>query len=250
MKPLIVANWKMNPSTLSEANKIFDAVRDGIKKEKKVEVVICPPFVYLEGLRRDSKLKIGAQDCFWEKTGAFTGEISADMLGRLGCRYVIIGHSERRNCFKESDLMINKKIKAALESKLKPILCVGETKQEKNKRKFSTIIGVQIDKAFKKIPQVQISDVIIAYEPIWAIGTGKACPPAQAQIISFFIRKIVTRLYGRNKAEKIPVLYGGSVNRNNALDYLKKSEMKGLLIGGASLKAEEFVGIIKDISNL
>lgn len=246
MKPLIVANWKMNPKTLTEANKLFDSVRNGLKNNKKVEVVICPPFIYLERLKRDSKLKIGAQDCFWEKTGAFTGEISADMLEKLGCSYVIIGHFERRRYLKESDLIINKKIKAALDGKLKPILCVGEIKEEKNKGKFSTVIGAQIEKGLKKIPRTQISEVIIAYEPIWAIGTGKACQPVQAKITSLFIRKIITRFYGRKIAEKIPVLYGGSVNRENAINYLKKSEIKGLLIGSASLRSEEFIKIIRD----
>lgn len=250
MKPLIVANWKMNPKTLTEANKLFDSVRNGLRNNKKVDVVICPPFIYLEGLKRDSKLKIGAQDCFWEKAGAFTGEISADMLEKSGCRYVIIGHSERRRYLKESDSIINKKIKAALDGKLKPILCVGETKEEKSKGKFSTLIGTQIEKGLKRIPQTQINEVVIAYEPIWAIGTGKACQPVHVKITNLFIRKVITRLYNRKISEKIPVLYGGSINRENAIDYLKKSEMKGLLIGGASLKAEEFIKIVRDAGNL
>lgn len=250
MKPLIVANWKMNPGTLTEANKLFDSIRKGLKNNKKVEVVICPPFVYLEGLKRDSKLKIGAQDCFWEKAGAFTGEISADMLEKLGCHYAIVGHSERRYYLKESNLIINKKIKAALDSKLKPIFCIGETREEKSKVKISTVIGTQIEKGLKKIPEIQISDVIIAYEPVWAIGTGKACQPVQAKITNFFIRKTLAGLFNRKISEKIPILYGGSVNQENALDYLKKSEMKGLLVGGASLRAEEFIKIVKVAGNL
>lgn len=250
MKPLIVANWKCNPTSLAEAKELFNSVKNGVKNIKNVEMVICPPFIYLEGLKSDSNLKIGAQDSFCENCGPFTGAISVKMLKNLGCQYIIIGHSERREHFKETDLMINKKIKAVLRERLKPILCVGETEKHKNKRGFSIIIKTQLEKGLRKIPQTQMSEVIIAYEPVWAIGTGKPCQPVQAQVTNLFIRKIISRLYSRNLAEKIPVLYGGSVNRENAINYLKESGMKGLLIGGASLKPEEFIGIVKDVDNL
>jgi len=250
MKPLIIGNWKCNPSTLAEAKEIFNLIKNGIKNIKNVEVVICPPFTYLTELKSDSDLKMGAQDCFWEDSGPFTGEISIKMLKNLGCRFVIVGHSERRCHFKENDLLINKKIKSVLENGLKPIFCVGEVKEQKNKREFSTVIKTQIEKGLKKVPAGRVNEVILAYEPVWAIGSGRPCKPVQVQVTNLFIRKIISRLYNRNLAEKIPVLYGGSVNRENALNYLKESGMKGLLIGGASLKPEEFIGIVKDASHL
>jgi triosephosphate isomerase len=251
MKSLIVANWKCNPTSLSEAKRLFDLVKKGVKKVKNVEVVICPPFVYLPELKvKRSKLKLGAQNCFWQDKGAFTGEISAKMLRSLNCKYVLIGHSERRSYFKERDLGINKKIESALRNGLKPILCIGETEEEKNKGEFSKVIKTQIEKGLRKIPRTRIGEIAIAYEPIWAVGTGNACQPVQAQVTNLLIRKIMTRLYSRSAAEKIPVLYGGSVNETNALDYLRESRMAGLLIGGASLRPKEFVKIIKDVSDL
>ncbi len=251
MKPLIVANWKCNPTSLPEAKGLFGSIRKGIKNVKNVEVVICPPFVYLPELKvKGSKLKLGAQNCFWEDKGAFTGEISAKMLRSLACKYVIIGHSERRRYFKERDLGINKKIKSSLQNKLKPILCIGETEEEKNRGEFPQVIKTQIEKGLRKIPRTKIKEIAIAYEPIWAIGTGKACRPVQAQVTNLLIRKIMTRLYSRSIAEKVPVLYGGSVNKTNALDYLRESRMAGLLIGGASLRPKEFIRIVKDISKL
>lgn len=252
MKPLIVANWKCNPISLREAKKLFDSAKKGIKNVKNVEVVICPPFTILVvmGHKLSANLKLGAQDCFWEDSGAFTGEVSAMMLKNLGCKYVIIGHSERRRYFKETNLAINKKIKSALQNKLKPILCVGETEEEKNRGEFSKVIKTQIERGLKKISRVKINEVSIAYEPIWAIGTGKACKPVQAQVMNLLIRKIMTKLYNRSIAERVPVLYGGSVNKTNALDYLRESRMAGLLIGGASLRPKEFIGIVKDVSKL
>lgn len=250
MKPLIIANWKMNPQSLTEAKELFELVKKGVKDVKKVEVVICPPFIYLPGLEKDSSLELGAQDCFWKESGPFTGAISVKMLKNLGCQFVIVGHSERRCHFRETDLTINKKIKAVLENGLRPILCVGEKEERGGKGGFSTVIKTQIEKGLKKIPSSQINDIVLAYEPVWAIGTGKACKPAQAKVINLFIRKIITKLYNRSIAEELPVLYGGSVNRENALGYLKESGMKGLLVGGASLKSEEFIGIVRDADNL
>jgi len=251
MKPLIVANWKCNPVSLREAKRLFNSVKKGIKDFKGAEVIICPPFIYLPELNsRRSKIKLGAQNCFWEDGGAFTGEISAKMLQSLGCKYVIIGHSERRGYFKETDSMANRKMISALQNKLKPILCIGETEEEKNKGDFSKVIRSQIEKSLKKIPRARITDIAIAYEPIWAIGTGKACRPAQAQVTNLLIRKVISSLYSRNVAEKMPVLYGGSVNKDNALSYLRESQMAGLLIGGASLRPKEFIRIIKDTCRL
>ena len=249
MKSLIVGNWKCNPTSLTEAKRLFDSIKKGVRNIKNVEVVICPPFVYLSELKIQSPgPKLGAQNCFWEDSGAFTGEVSTKMIKDLGCKYVIVGHSERRRYFRETNLAVNKKIKSVLQNKLKAILCVGETEEEKKRGEFSEVIKTQVEKGLKKIPRTRINEIVIAYEPIWAIGTGKACQPVQAQVMNLLIRKILTRFYNRSIAEKIPVLYGGSINKENALSYLKESRMAGLLIGGVSLKSKEFIGIVKDAS--
>lgn len=203
MKPLIVANWKCNPKTEKGAKLLFNSV-------KKTGAVICPPFVYLPLLKAK-----GAQDVFWEEKGAYTGEVSVAMLRDLGCKYVIVGHSERRKYFNETDKIINKKLKAVLKAGLTPILCISKTKE--------------IPSGFNK--------GIIAYEPLWAIGTGKACSIKQAEKMRLSIRKII--------GDKIRVLYGGSVNSKNAAGYIKQAGFDGLLVGGASLDAKEFVKIAK-----
>ena len=239
MKPIVVANWKMNPQTLVKAKLLFNSVAREIKNIKNVEVVICPPFIYLPYLL-NSKLsilnpKIGAQDCFWAEKGAFTGEVSARMLKDLGCQYVIIGHSERRKYFQETEEMINKKIKAALKAKLKPILCIGETERQRKAKKTEEILKNQL----KNLTEVgPLTKLIVAYEPVWAIGTGRACRIVEAKVARLFIRKIVKR---------IPILYGGSVNSQNAKDYVEKAGFQGLLVGGASLDAKEFIKIVKSI---
>ncbi len=204
MKPLIVANWKMNPQTLKEAKLLFSRV-------KKSGGIICPPFIYLSVLKAN-----GAQDVFWEKSGAFTGEISPLMLKNLGVKYVIIGHSERRKYQRETNEMIAGKLEAVLKAGLKPILCVDKVSQ--------------IPKSTKGL--------IIAYEPLFAIGTGKACSPARASKMRIAINKA---------AGRVPVLYGGSVNSQNAATYIKEAGFQGLLVGGASLKPKEFIDIIKNV---
>ena len=240
MKPLVVANWKMNPPTLAKANLLFNTIVKKVKHLKNAEVVICPPFIYLPYFLNSkfpfSNLKIGAQDCFWEEKGAFTGEVSAAMLKDLGCQYVILGHSERRKYFGETDEMINKKIKAAIVAKLKPILCIGETKEEKEVGKTFEVLQSQLKKALFFIPNSKF--LIVAYEPVWAIGTGKACGIFRAKKMNLFIRKIV---------KNIPILYGGSVNSENAKDYIEKADFDGLLVGKVSLDAEEFGKIVKSI---
>lgn len=204
MKPLIVANWKCNPKTLEEAKVLFDQIKDS-------GAVICPPFVYLAALRAN-----GAQDVFWENEGAYTGEISAAMLWDVGVRYVIVGHSERRKYQKETNEMIAKKITAALQSGLVPILCIDKISQ---------------------LPQDLDKKVVVAYEPLFAIGTGKACSPQRAEKMRLAIAKV---------AQDNLVLYGGSVNSQNAGDYIREAGFQGLLVGGASLKPQEFIAIIKN----
>ncbi len=225
MKYLVVANWKMNPQTLVKAKKLFSIVKKGIGAVKGVEVVVCPPFVYLSKL---SGLTLGAQNCFWEDEGAFTGEISPFMLKDIGCKYVIIGHSERRRYFKETCAMANKKLKAVLANNLKPILCIDSINQVK--------------RGLKGISKKEIKKIVIAYEPIFAIGTGKACSISKAKKMNFSIRKILE--------EEAAILYGGSVNSKNAKDFIEKAQFQGLLIGGASLNPKEFVKIIKKVSQV
>jgi len=220
MKPLIVANWKMNPQTLVEAKRLFNLVRKGTKNVRNVEMVICPPFVYLPLLKAN-----GAQDCFWEQKGAFTGEVSPPMLKNLDCKYVIVGHSERRRYFEETDEMVNRKLKAAFKNGLRPILCIEKTSQ--------------IRKGIKGVSKKELRNLILAYEPVWAIGTGRACGIPEAKKVNFSIRKILKRNV---------LLYGGSVNSQNARDFIKKAKFQGLLIGGASLTPKEFIAIVKTVS--
>ena len=232
MKVFIIGNWKMNPGALKKAKGLFDSIKRGfrnVKKKKKVEVVLCPPFVYLQGFKSKAlPFKLGGQNCFWEEKGAFTGEISPLMLKDLGCKYVIIGHSERRKYFQETDTMINKKLKIALKAGLIPILCIDKISQ--------------IKKGMKGLLGKEIKKIIVAYEPIWAIGTGKACGYKEGKEFNILMKKVL----GRNH----PTLYGGSVNSKNALGYITESGFHGLLIGGASLNAKEFLKIAKLITNL
>jgi triosephosphate isomerase len=222
MKKIVVANWKMNPQTLAEAERIFSLVSKGVKNIKGAEVVICPPFIYLSQLRKvKCGLPMGAQDCFFEEKGAFTGEVSPVMLKSIGCQYVIIGHSERRKWQGETDSVINKKVKAALAGGLKVILCI-----EKESQLVPDLKGVD-----------DFGNLLIAFEPVSAIGTGKPYDVLSAGKVNNLIRKRIKK--------GTPVLYGGSVNSQNAEDYIKKAGFDGFLIGGASLVPEEFIKIIK-----
>jgi len=246
MKLLIIANWKCNPMTQKQAERIFGTVKKGIRNIKNMEVVICPPFLYLSGLKiENSKLKIqlGAQDCFWENNGPYTGEISPEMLRNLRVAYVIIGHSERRNYFGETNEMINKKLLAAFRAGLKPVLCVGEKEGED----MLLVVKEQIEEGLKGINKAQAEELVIAYEPIWAIGTGSPCSSDDAMRATLFIRQTITKIYNRKIAEEVPILYGGSVNSKIAADYIKEAKMNGLLIGGSSLAGEEFIKIVKNV---
>jgi len=248
MKPLVIANWKMNPTTLVKAKQLFNSLEKGLRNNKKVEVVICPSFIYISSFKfQVSGFKLGAQDCFWEKEGAYTGEISPEQLLNLDCQYVIVGHSERRRYFKETDEIINKKLKAAVKAKLNPILCIGETQEQRNRGETDRILRKQIESALKNVSSLkfQNSRFCIAYEPVWAIGTGKPCDVEETQKMSLLIRKIVTNLYNSLTAKRIRILYGGSINIKNATDYTKEAHLQGLLVGGASLNAKEFIKIVK-----
>ena len=251
-KIYIVGNWKMNPLTLDDAETIFDEVENDVYKinNDRVEVVVCPPCLFLSEFDNNGKVKLGAQNVFWESRGAFTGEVSAEMLRKIGAKYVIVGHSERRKYLGETDEMINLKVKASLQSKMRPILCVGENLEEKRRGDAGEIIVSQIEKALEEIPEEDIRDrLIVAYEPIWAIGSGLV--PSLDEIMStgLLVRKVLAKIYGnRDIADNTPVLYGGSVSCQNCFDLVDKTGMNGLLVGGASLRASEFVGIIKSFA--
>ena len=244
--PVIAGNWKMN-KTPFEAVELVSELKNFIK-HPCCEVVICPPTIDIPvifGELNGSPIKMGAQNCHFEEKGAFTGEISVKMLKESGCSHVIIGHSERRQYFNETDETVNKKIKAAMEGSLTPILCVGETLEERENDKTEDVIKREIDGAFEGIDESGARNIIIAYEPIWAIGTGKTATPAEADVVCGYIRELIAKKYTKQLARTIRILYGGSMNSVNAKDLLAQYNIDGGLIGGASLKPMNFAQIIE-----
>lgn len=243
---IIVANWKMNPSSLKGANKLLSGVTKNLPSLKKTEVVVCPPFIYLEQLRKISKrVVLGAQDVSFEESGAFTGQVSAQMLSLLGVKYTIIGHSERRS-LGETNGDINKKIKAALFFGLIPILCVGESVRDESHSYFN-LVKTQLEECLNGVQKVSISSLIIAYEPVWAISSTinrHDANPVDSREMSIFIRKIISDKIGVK--EKMPkILYGGSVNDKDVEGFLKDGGVDGVLVGRASLDVEKFSNIVK-----
>ena len=235
MENLIVANWKMNPASQKEAKEIFDAIREGAR-EMNSEVVVCPPAVYLYASGfGEGVISMGAQNVHFEEKGAFTGEISVSMLKDLGVEYIIIGHSERRKYFSETDEIINKKIKKALEAGLKVIFCIGEAAEEREAGKKNEVLERQLKVGLEGIEYVD--NLNVAYEPVWAIGTGNNCSVEETKESVNFIKGFLK--------ENTRVLYGGSVKSENSGSYIKEAGSNGLLVGGASLNAEEFVKIVK-----
>ena len=248
-KAIIAGNWKMN-KTPSEAKALLEAVVPAVK-DADCEVIACVPFVDLSvalETTKGSNVKIGAENCHWAESGAFTGEISADMLAEMGVEYVVLGHSERRQYFAETDETVNKRTKAALEAGLKPIVCVGELLWERECNITEEVIARQIKLDFFGISADDLKKCIIAYEPVWAIGTGKTATADQAEEVCAFIRATLAKLYGADVAETITVQYGGSMNAKNAAELLSKTNVDGGLIGGASLVAEKFAAIVKAAS--
>lgn len=250
-KAIVIANWKMNPETASEAKRLFRAVVKGARGVKNVDVVIAPSFVYLNMFHVSSfrfHVKLAAQDCFWEEKGAYTGEISPAMLKNLGVTHVIIGHSERRMHLGETDEMVNKKIKAVLKTGLTPILCVGERVRERA-NEIPASVGEQVKKALAGLKKNEFKNGIIAYEPVWAIGTGMPDTAEGATRAALYIRKTVRDILGGKTADSLRVIYGGSVNAKNAASFISKDirGMEGSLVGGASLDADEFVQIAKSV---
>ncbi len=245
-KPLIAGNWKMFktcPEATDTAQKLVELVGD----VKSVDIMIAPTFTALamvSEIIKDSPVELGAQNLYWEKEGAFTGEISAPMIVSAGCRYVIIGHSERRQFFGETDEGVNKKIKAAFEASLIPIVCVGETESERDSGKTFSVLDKQIQEGLKKLNLDASSPPVIAYEPIWAIGTGKTAQPEQAQEAHAYIRQLISEDFGIELASIIRILYGGSVKPGNIAELMALQDIDGALVGGASLKPETFSEII------
>ncbi|MDD5441523.1 MAG: triose-phosphate isomerase [Candidatus Omnitrophica bacterium] len=247
-KPMIAGNWKMH-KIISESVALSEKIKNTLEKNVHVDVVVCPVFTALNtvySVLEDTDIGLGAQNLYWEKEGAFTGEISPIMLKDSGCEYVIIGHSERRKYFSETDEMVNKKIKAALEIGLTPIVCVGETLEEREAAKETAVINAQLEGAFNNIDINDMGNVIIAYEPVWAIGTGKTATPQQAQQIHQFIRQWLTDNKDNEVSAAIRILYGGSVKPENIKELMDNEDIDGALVGGASLKAETFAQIVKN----
>lgn len=245
-KPIIAGNWKMNKTPEEAAELVRELVP--LVADAEAEVVVCPPFVCLDAVRKEaagSNIKLGAQNVHFEKSGAYTGEVSADMLLAMGVEYVIIGHSERRQYFGETDCTVNKRAKAALAAGLKPIICVGESLEEREKGVTNELVGMQTKLALQGIPAEEMDKVVIAYEPIWAIGTGKTATAAEANETIGAIRKAIAQVYGEEVASKVRIQYGGSMNPKNASELMAQSEIDGGLIGGASLKAEDFSKVVK-----
>jgi len=248
--PIIAGNWKMN-KMITEARELVNAMRDDLTQLAaggKVEIVLCPPFISVPevaALVKGTPVRVGAQNLYWETKGAFTGEVSAPMLSQV-CEYVIIGHSERRQYFGETDEGVNKKIKVALAHHLKPIVCVGENLAQNEAGQTEAVVSGQVRGAFKDIPRDAAGGLIIAYEPVWAIGTGKAASGVGANaVIGSTIRGALAALYDAATAQAVRVQYGGSVTPKNAVEFFTQPEIDGALVGGASLVAADFVAICK-----
>ena len=242
---VIAGNWKMNKSR-AEAKALVEEIRP-LVAEAGCKVVVCTPYLDLEtavNAAAGSNIGVGAQNCHWADHGAFTGEIPAAMLAEVGTEYVIIGHSERRQYFGETDETVNKRTRAALDAGLKVILCCGELLGERQQGIMEEIVGKQIKIALLGVSEEELKNIIIAYEPVWAIGTGVTATADQAEEACKFIRELIAKLYGENAAESITIQYGGSMNAKNAEELLSKEDVDGGLIGGASLKAPDFAAIV------
>jgi len=246
-KKVIAGNWKMN-KTASEAVTLTKDIIAQVGRETSVDIVLCPPFTALSAVAHvleGQAVKLGGQNMHPEKNGAYTGEVSAEMLRTLYVTHVILGHSERRTYFAETDAFINKKVLTALANELKPILCVGETLAEREAGATLAVVQRHVEGGLAGVKPEQITTVIIAYEPVWAIGTGKVATTAQAQEVHAFIRDLLTKLYGAPLAQKVRILYGGSMKPSNAAELLAEKDIDGGLIGGAALEAKSFIELVK-----
>jgi triosephosphate isomerase len=236
-KPFVAGNWKMNTNSHTSVELVKRIAANSVETAgQSVTVAVCPPFVYLQAV---------AKDMYFESEGAFTGEISSSMLKDVGCSYCLCGHSERRHIIGETDELINKKVTAAIGGGLLPILCVGELLEERQASQTNNVVTRHVKKGLAGLSAEKLQAVTIAYEPVWAIGTGLTATPVQAQEVHDFIRKLLAQMYDSRLAEEIRILYGGSVKPNNAADLMGQKDIDGLLVGGASLKADDFLAIIQ-----
>jgi triosephosphate isomerase len=246
-RKFVAGNWKMFTTAASGKELAADIVR-GLGPEDRVTVAVCPPFPYLLEIAevlRGSRIALGAQNLYPEREGAFTGEVSPTMLLDVGCRYVILGHSERRHKLGENDAFINRKVRAALAAGLQVILCVGETLQERQANQTESVLGSQLLGGLAEVKAESLNHLVIAYEPVWAIGTGQNATPAQAQQAHAFIRRQIANRFGEESARALPIQYGGSVKPDNAASLLRQPDVDGALVGGASLQAEQFLAIVR-----
>jgi triosephosphate isomerase len=247
-KKIVAANWKMN-MTQGEAARFVDSFLIDIGEINDVDVVIIPPFTAIakvtEALGKAHNIKVGAQNMYWEKNGPFTGEISAALLRDLFVHYVVLGHSERRRLFGETDEMVNRKVRAAHEAKLRPIVCVGETLEQRDKGNVEKILSIQLRGSLAGLKPKELQDTIIAYEPVWAIGTGRNATPAQAQEAHAFLRHTLAEMTDKATSERVRIQYGGSVKPENARELMSQPDIDGALVGGASLDPRSFAQIVK-----
>jgi triosephosphate isomerase len=247
-KIIIAGNWKLHKTSL-EAIELVNALKRELVDITAVDIVVCPPFTALLDVKEsllESNIALGAQNLFWEDSGAFTGEISAPMLKAIEVQYVIIGHSERRQFFAETNETVNKRLKAALRHKLIPIVCVGENLQEREANKTFDVIRNQVEGSLAGLSQDEFKGLVIAYEPVWAIGTGKTATAEQAQEIHKYIRVLLEKMAGRETAQSVRIQYGGSVKPENTAELMSQEDIDGALVGGASLKADSFAAIVKN----
>jgi triosephosphate isomerase len=248
-KPFMAGNWKMNTNRQTSVELVKRIASGSVEAaSQSVTVAVCPPFVYLQAVAKalsSSNIAVGAQDMYFEPEGAFTGEISASMLKDVGCSYCLCGHSERRHVIGESDELINKKVAAAVSGGLLPILCVGELLEEREASQTNDVVTRHVKEGLAGLSAEKLRAVTIAYEPVWAIGTGLTATPEQAQQVHDFIRKLLGQMYDEKTAEEIRILYGGSVKPSNAAELMGQKDIDGVLVGGASLKADDFLAIIR-----
>ncbi len=249
-KPIIAGNWKLN-NTVKESIELASSLKDSLSGISDIDIVICPVFTSLSAVKdaiADSNIKLGAQDVFWQDSGAFTGEVSALMLADVGVEYVIIGHSERRQYFGETNETVNRKIKAVLKHGLTPIVCLGEVLEEREESKTFDVIKTQLNESFAGMSAEDMKKIVIAYEPVWAIGTGKTATPEQAEEVHKYVRDLIAERYDQQTASVVRIQYGGSVKPENISELIAQPDIDGALVGGASLKAEAFVEIVKKCS--
>lgn len=251
-RPIIAGNWKMYKD-VGEAVELANAIKREVYEVDNVDIVICPPFTDLSEVGQmltEGNVELGAQNCYWEQEGAFTGEVSVPMIKSVGCDYVIIGHSERRKLFGETDGAVNKKISAAIDGGIKPIMCVGETLEDREAGKTLEVVKDQVVKGLNGFDENYLDKLVIAYEPVWAIGTGKTATPAEAQEVHSMIRTLLSDMYSGSFASSARILYGGSVKPGNIKSIMSEKDIDGGLIGGASLESAGFIEMVKITSRL